>query len=450
MKNPYHQLTGTTLLLAPMVLLVIFCNKKWDEPSGFTGPQISVTMTIKELRELHAPGGFEQITSEQVIAGIVVADDSKDNFYKSVVIQDSTAGITIKMDGYSLYNTFPEGSKLFIRLRGLWLGEYGKMLQLGGSVNRKNPTSPELGGIPQALFSRYLVRGQLQQTVTPKTVRIDELSDAWQSQLIRLEQVEFAASDTGRPYADVLNKQPVNHVLKACGGGSIYVRTSPYAKFAALHTPRGNGSITGIYTVYKTEKQLLIRDTGDVQMNELRCTGNGTRTLLSENFGSQVADTVVQLPGWKQITEAGDKKFIAKKTGGKTYAELSAFATGQPQVTTWLISPPLNFSSSSNEQLQFKTRDGYDNGATLQVLASTNYDGGNSPWKAKWTVLSAQVAKGSVTNIAANWVSSGNISLRGYRGQVYIAFRYEGADPPQTALKRTTLFQLSDITVVGN
>jgi|GEM_PF-6813999 len=49
MKSPYHQLTGTTLLLAPMVLLVIFCNKKWDEPSGFTGPQISVTMTIKEL-----------------------------------------------------------------------------------------------------------------------------------------------------------------------------------------------------------------------------------------------------------------------------------------------------------------------------------------------------------------------------------------------------------------
>ncbi len=450
MKMPYHQFSGTMLLFTPMVLSVIFCNKKWDEPPAFTGPQISATMTIKELRELHTPGGVEQITSEQVIAGIVVADDSKDNFYKSLVIQDSTAGLTIKMDGYSLYNTYPEGSKLFVRLRGLWLGEYGKMLQLGGGVNRNNPASPELNGIPPALFSRYLVRGSLQQAITPKTVKIDELSDAWQSQLIRIEQVEFAASDTGRPYADMLNKQAVNHVLKACNGGSIYLRTSPFAKFAGQHTPRGNGSITGVYTVYKTEKQLFIMDTGDVQMNELRCTGSGTRTLLYENFESQVVDTEVRLPGWKQVMEVGDKKFMARKTAGKAYAESSAFASGQPQVITWLISPPLDFNSSSNEQLHFKTKDGYDNGAVLQVLVSTNYDGGNSTWKAKWTVLPAQVAKGSVAGMAASWVNSGNISLKSYRSQVYIAFRYEGADPPQTVHKRTTLFQLSDITVVGN
>lgn len=301
MKTKHHQWIYGILLSVFPVLFMAFCNKKFDEPPVFTGPHIRANMTIGELRALHAPGGFEQITGDRIIAGIVIADDSRDNFYKSLVIQDSTAGITIKMDGYTLYNTYPAGSQLFIRLRGLWLGEYGKMLQLGGGVNRNNPASPELTGIPQTLFSRHLVRGKLNNTVMPKTVNMDELSDSLQSQLIRLDNVEFSVADTGKPYADVMNKQAVNHVLRVCGGGSIYVRTSAYSKFADQPTPRGSGNITGVYTVYKTEKQLIIRDTGDVQMNGPRCTGNGVRILLNENFESHAVDMPLSLPGWKQV-----------------------------------------------------------------------------------------------------------------------------------------------------
>jgi hypothetical protein len=86
----------------------------------------------------------------------------------------------------------------------------------------------------------------------------------------------------------------------------------------------------------------------------------------------------------------------------------------------------------------------------LQVFASTNYDGGNTPWKAKWTLLKAAISKGSVSTINNNWVSSGSISLAGFSGMVYIAFRYDGADPVSVLDKRTTRFQLDNVRIEAN
>ena len=436
-------------ILFPLVISSFYCHKEFDEPPPYTGPVIRSNMTISALRDLHVTGSFEQIMDDSVIEGIVTADDSRDNFYKSLVIQDSTAGITIKMEGYSLYNQYPAGTKIMVRLKGLWLGDYGRNIQLGGGVDRSTASNPSLTGIPQTLFGRCIVKAGNTGTVIPKTVTIDELNDSYQSRLIRIDQAEFAPADTGKPYADIINKQSVNHTLKICGGGSIYVRTSAYAKFAGVNTPRGNGAITAVYSVYKTEKQLLIRDTSDILMNNPRCTGAGPKVLLTEDFENGPTDTTLVLPGWKNITEQGDRRFMLKKAQDNGYAELSAFATGQPSVISWLITPPVNLNNTANEIFTCKTKDGYDNGAVLQVLISTNYDGGNTPWKAKWIPLAAAISKGS-SSIAANWSSSGNVSLNNYTGNVYIAFRYEGSDPASTIGKHTTTFRLDEVKIIGN
>ncbi|MFW1420273.1 DUF5689 domain-containing protein, partial [Vibrio parahaemolyticus] len=78
---------------------------------------------------------------------------------------------------------------------------------------------------------------------------------------------------TAKPFADAINKTTVSHTLRLCGVGTVYLRTSGFADFAAIKTPRGNGSIRGIYTIFGTQKQIQIRDTGDVQMNGIRCSG---------------------------------------------------------------------------------------------------------------------------------------------------------------------------------
>ena len=148
---------GSTVPVSVMCWLIlsasgIFCHKKFDEPPPYTGPVIKANITIQDLRAMHFPGNFEKLMDEFIIEGVVVADDSKDNFYKSIVIQDSTGGITIRLDGFGLYNFYPVGRKVFVKLKDLWLGDYAKMIQLGAGVDRSDPAFPELIPVPQPLY----------------------------------------------------------------------------------------------------------------------------------------------------------------------------------------------------------------------------------------------------------------------------------------------------------
>jgi hypothetical protein len=426
------------------------CRKQFDEPPPYSDVQLQPNLSIQQLRGMHLMGNFEKILDEFVIEGTVIANDSSDNFYRSIVLQDSTGGITLKLDGTGLYAVYPVGMQLCVKLKGLWLGDYARMLQLGAAVDRSDPLYPDLVSIPLPLFDRYLVKGSLHHHLRPISTSIDRLNDSLQSCLVMLSNMEFSPSDTGKPYADAVNRLSANQSLRACGGGNILLRTSGFAGFAAVKTPRGNGTVTGIYTVFRTEKQLLIRDTSDVQLGGLRCTGNGAKQLFYENFDGIKQDTSFYLAGWKNIAETGGKYYQSRTSSNNHYTEISAFASAQVSVVSWLISPPINLSGSSNEILNFVSKDGYDNGAVLQVFVSTNYDGSSSPSKAKWTQLKATVSKGSVNGLAASWQSSGNISLNSFSGTVYIAFRYEGADPLNPNDKHTTSFQLDEVRVDGN
>ncbi len=431
-------------------MMVLSCQKKFDEPPVYTGSDSLSNFTIGALRLLHFPGSFEKLPDDKMIAGIIVADDSSDNFYKSIIIQDSTGAITLRLDGFGLFNDYPIGRKLLVKLTGLWMGDYGRMLQLGIGVDRSDPAYPELQPIPLPLFNRFLVPGSLHNPVHPKKIKLNELGDSLQGCLVQLSGMEFSPADTAKPFADVVNKLSVNRTLKACGGGNIYVRTSGFASFAGIKTPRGNGTITAIYSVFNTSKQLIIRDTPDLQMTGLRCTGTQVKTLLSEDFEQVPVGSISQLSGWKNVPETGDVLFSAKSFSGNKYAEISAFATGKPVLISWLILPGVNLDNSADEVLLFDTKDGFDNGGELQVLLSTNYDGGITPWKAKWTNLKPLISKGAVAGIADQWVNSGKLSLKGFSGIVSIAFRYVAADPPDDKDKRTTLFQLDNIQILGN
>lgn len=426
------------------------CVRNFDEPPEYSGPRIKANISIMEIKRLHIPNNFAKIAEDLIIEGIVTANDKMDNFYKSIVIQDSTAGITVRLDGFSLFNIYPIGRKIFIRLKGLWLGDYGGMIQLGAGVNKADPQFPELIPIPQPLFDRVIVKGDLDQKVVPRKLKMGDLSDSLQSMLITLTQVEFDHSDTAKPYADAVNRQTIAHTLRTCGIGSVYVRTSGFAKFASALTARGHGDITGIFSVFRTQKQLLIRDTNDVQMNGLRCTVTGPKQMYAEDFSTQIADSLITIPSIKNLSEIGGKMFLTKTISGNPCAEISAFATKEQAVISWLILPAINLDHTSNEVLRFSTKDGFDNGAVLQVMVSTNYDGGDTPWKSKWTVLPAVIAKGSMTGYSKEWINSGDVSLHHLKGKVYIAFRYEGNDPPVQAAKLTTTFRIDNIVVTGN
>lgn len=426
------------------------CEKVWDAPPMYTGPALKANMSIKDLLRLHIPNNYEKISADYIIEGTVTANDKTDNFYKSIIIQDATAAVTIKLDGYNLFSKYAVGQKLGIALSGLWLSDYAGMTQIGVGVDRSDPASPFLLGIPQPLMNRFISLLAGGKLMIPIPVLATGLVDSLKGCLVAIDQLEFVVSDTGKPYSDLVNQLPASHTLRTCAIGNLYLRTSGFASFGNALTPRGNGTATGIYTVFRTQKQLVIRDTSDLKLTGLRCSVTGPKTLFAEDFSTAITDSSFASAGYKNISEVGGKYFTAKKTSANLYLEISAFAARQNAVISWLILPPINLDHSANEILHFDTKDGFDNGAILQAMVSTNYDGGNSPARAKWTLLPAVMAKGSGSGFAPQWMFSNNLDLSKFRGNVYIAFRYEGNDPSAAIGKLTTSFRLDNIMVQGN
>jgi hypothetical protein len=197
----------------------------------YTGPALKANMSIKDLLCLHIPNNYEKISADYIIEGTVTANDKTDNFYKSIIIQDSTAAVTIKLDGYNLFTKYAVGQKVGVALNGLWLSDYAGMTQIGISVDRSDPASPFLLGIPQPLMNRYiglLAGGKL---LTPLSVLATGLVDSLKGCLVAIDQLEFVVSDTGKPYSDLVNQLPASHTLRTCAIGNLYLRTSGFASF---------------------------------------------------------------------------------------------------------------------------------------------------------------------------------------------------------------------------
>lgn len=425
------------------------CIKHFDLPPVYEGTSLQANTSIRSLYDSHIAGNAEKFVDDEIITGIITANDENDNFYKSIVLQDSTAAITIRLDGFGLSAQFPLGMRLMIKLNGLWMGEYGGMLQIGGSVDRSDPMFTELLPIPAPLFSKHLLGVQMEAMPNPIEVTYNQLNDSLHSRLVRLSNIEFAIADTAKSYGDPINKLTISHSLKFCTGGTVYLRTSGFSSFAAIKTPSGSGSIVGIYSEFGSQRQLMIRDTNDVQFRQNRCLGIGPSVLFYEDFEQSIPNSKLNLSNWDNIAESGKLFYQVQSHQNNQFASIAALGTNESALISWLILPSIQLNQTAGEQLSFLSRDAFDNGASLQVLVSSNYDGKGQPWKAKWTNLKANFSKGASGGLGPIWVKSGNISLSNLNGLIHIAFRYMGADLGLAAAKKNTQFWVDDVKITS-
>jgi DNA/RNA endonuclease YhcR with UshA esterase domain len=252
---------------------------KFDTPPiNGEDPALTVTTTIAELKQLFE-GVPVEITDDLIIAGVVSADDESGNFYKNLIIEDASGGILVRIDRADAYVNFPVGRRIFIKCKGLWLGDYNNLIQLGGTL-APDPVNPGVNGIADALIDQFLFPGQYNLTVTPTLSTIAELSNEqtnniFQSRLIKLENVEFDNASKGQSFADAVNLQSKNLTVTDCDGNEIIVRTSGYSSFASLLASEKNGTLMAVFSIFGSTPQLLIRDENDVMMENDRCDGGG-------------------------------------------------------------------------------------------------------------------------------------------------------------------------------
>lgn len=276
---------------------------KFDTPpTNGEDPALTVTTTISELKQLFE-GEPVEITDDLIIAGVVSADDESGNFYKNLIIEDASGGILVRIDRADAYVNFPVGRRIFIKCKGLWLGDYNNLIQLGGSF-APDPLNPGVNGIADVLIDQYLFAGQYNLPVVPTVAKITDLNNSFQSKLIKLENVEFDGASKGQTFADAINLESKNLTVTDCDGNEIIVRTSGYCNFAADLSSEKNGTLVGVYSVFGSTAQLLIRDIDDVQMEGARCDG-GTGIVTSIDISAVRAlftGTTVAAPVDKKIT----------------------------------------------------------------------------------------------------------------------------------------------------
>jgi DNA/RNA endonuclease YhcR with UshA esterase domain len=257
----------TALLLIAGVSACV--DQDFDEPpTGGEDPGITANATIADLKDIYTPGTLTEIKDDLIVKGVVVADDRAGNFFRSFILQDETGGIEVRINQTNAYNFYPVGREIFIRCQGLIIGDFNGVIQLGGYVFIEDGVS-ELGDI--VALEDHLIRGLRVGEPEPEVKSIGELNPGDISKLIRLENVEFASQDVGLSYADALGRQTLNRTILDCNGNEITLRTSGFATFASEPIPGGNGSITGIYSVFGDIKQFYIRDLTDVNLTEPRC-----------------------------------------------------------------------------------------------------------------------------------------------------------------------------------
>lgn len=276
--------TTSLLLFALTCALFSSCmNSDWDEPDFKGGAPYgnnSLTeqnvITIAELIKKY-PNVFastdqnKQIDEDIMIKGRITGNDVGGNIYKQVTLQDGTAAIIIAINEGGLNGYLAEGAEILVDLKGLYIGGYRKMPEIGAPYNGNS-----IGRMQKDIWAKHfkIVGSPDASVIQPidfNTIKDTKLMDANCGKLVTLKDVTFKQADgkstfvTGTAQGNAVNQELDGY------GSKVVVRTSTYADFAAMTLPYDSEAkkklkcdITGIATRYNSTWQILIRKTSDI------------------------------------------------------------------------------------------------------------------------------------------------------------------------------------------
>lgn len=317
---------------------------------------------------INSDNGYKLIEKDMMIKAIVTGNDVSGNIYNQVSVQDASGAIIIAINGSGLSGYLPVGQEILVNLKGLYIGSYKKLPQIGGVNTKLSDGSLGMGKIERAIWNKHfkiLNPGEADaSTVVPEEFDRTKLNNLTKEEkaafaaymeanvgkLMTLKKVKFASANGTNVWApgdtntslELIDAETGKRINK----NNLVVRNSGYSKFANEVIPQGVFDITGIFTRFGDTWQIVLRSTDDLKASE-------TGGTLEKPY------TVAQALEKINAGTAGDAKVYA--TG--IIVKVKDVDTGQYGNGTFVISD-----------------DGKDTeGKTLEVFRCYNIDG------AKWT-----------------------------------------------------------------
>lgn len=264
-------------LLVSMAGLTSCMDKDWDTPNFNDNPpygnntiekyEPSQVTTIAQLKSKYASiisaGSATEILEDLQIQAVINGNDAGGNIYKQISIQDETGGLIVGINGSDMYPFMPVGQKVLINLKGLYVGGYGEMAQLGTLYNGS------IGRMETAMWEQHM-RLVPENWVKCKvdTVLFNSKADmnSLCGRIVKLEGVTISGEGTQTLAPEdgtvALTSNCANRTIN--NNSKVVLRTSTYSDFATRPIPTGKCDLYGVCTRFRDTWQILMRTESDL------------------------------------------------------------------------------------------------------------------------------------------------------------------------------------------
>ncbi|MBO5053564.1 MAG: choice-of-anchor J domain-containing protein [Muribaculaceae bacterium] len=197
--------------------------------------------------------------NEYIIKGRVTSSDEAGNVFKSLVIQDESAAMAISINSYNLYLRYRRGQEIVLNVKGMYIGKYNGLVQLGMPEWYENGNAWEISFMSPEKFNSVAQLNGLPELSKIDTLEINSFAELptnpeglcrYQSRLVKFNNIKF--TNGGKETFSTYHSSGVNQAIEDVDGASLNVRTSGYANFWNRTLPEERGDLVCILSYYGT------------------------------------------------------------------------------------------------------------------------------------------------------------------------------------------------------
>jgi len=278
--------TRNIFLLALSAIFAAACHT-WDEPSAEAGMesygnqyiQETNVVTIDALKTQYKNAinndGLEKISKPTQIKVIVTGNDEGSNLYKQLYVTDGTGSLYMSIDKSGIFSEAAVGQCMLIELEGLYIGGNGKQPEIGTFYHNDKKNKDQVGRMSRYTWQEHFKLISPVEGLSTKPVMLSTLQglniEKDCGKLVTLVGVKMEGADGKITFAPSNEADAGGGVSRKIEGMSnVVVRSSTYAKHAAMIMPTEKINVTGIASRYNSTWQIMPRTVDDITLT----TGN--------------------------------------------------------------------------------------------------------------------------------------------------------------------------------
>ncbi len=283
-------MSRVSLLFVSCVFLSCIKDGEFNGPASNCKEDLETVVSYAQVKALYS-GELLQIQEDWSIEGYVVSSDKAGNFFKVLHFQENptspSEGFQIEIDVRDTYLRYPVGKKIFIKLKGLYLGKSKGVFQLGGTFSGFGTVT--VGRLPALKVPEHILLSCNDPvTIEPAEIAIPAIDSTLAGTLVRFQDLEISEAELDSIFARA--GETTERVLLDCLDNELWLRNSGFADFQNEPLPQGNGSITGVLLRENSNYFLAIRDLEDIDFSNSRCEDVITEFTSERVFFTELAD----------------------------------------------------------------------------------------------------------------------------------------------------------------